>query len=629
MLETARKIAVLFDESERLRVAGLVAAAVATGLIETASVASIMPFMAVVADPTVIERNELLAALHSLVGAETLSGFLVVLGLLVLAALVVANGFIAGTIWLTQRFVWSKHHQLSTRLFSRYLHQPYTYFLARNTAHLSKNLLNEVAVVARGVLVPSLEVVVRSVVTLFLMGFLVYVDPLLALVSGVVLAAAYAALWTQVREEQGRIGREQVDTNSDRYKIAAEAFGGIKELKVLGREEKMVGRFARVSERYSGITVKHEMAARIPRYLMETVAFGGILLIVIYLLASREGIGEALPVVSAFVLAGYKLMPSLQAIFAGFTTIRFNSAALDDLHVDLTEAPVGWRAGGMPGVDARERTGRFDRPPSSPWSVVEEDAAVELPLEEELVLDAVTYRYPDSDAPALREVTVRVGRGEMVALVGPTGSGKTTLVDLILGLLDVGEGAIRVDGEPLSGERLARWRATVGYVPQEIFLSDESVTMNIALGLEPGAVDGELVRWAADVAGIRDFVEGLPRGFETVVGERGVRLSGGQRQRIGIARAIYARPRVLVLDEATSALDGETEAEVTASIRALEPRPTIVWIAHRLRTIRDCDRIYVLEEGRVVARGTYDELASSDERFRQLGRLDSNERATS
>ncbi|NIP57487.1 MAG: hypothetical protein GWM92_04730, partial [Gemmatimonadetes bacterium] len=335
MVDTLRKTLDLFSARERLVVAGIFCAALITALIETFSVASIMPFMAVVADPGIVERNALLGAFRGWVGTETPSGFLTALGLLVLAVLVLSIAVSAFTTWATMRFVWLKHHDLCARLFERYVGQPYAWFLDRNTAHLSKNLLNEASVVARGVLVPVLDSVVKAVVSAFILAFLVYIDPLLAGVTGLVLGGGYVALWSGVRGRQKRIGREQVDVNTARYRLAAEAFGGIKELKVLGRETAVADRFRGASRRYSAISTSHEMVSRLPRYVMEVVAFGGILLIVVYLLASRNGIGEVLPVLSAFAFGGYKLMPALQGVFAGLTTVRFHGASLDDLHADL------------------------------------------------------------------------------------------------------------------------------------------------------------------------------------------------------------------------------------------------------------------------------------------------------
>jgi len=663
MLETVRKLFQLFSRRERMILAGIFGVSLLNALIETFSVASIMPFMAVVADPMIVERNAALAWFHARVGAESVSGFLVFLGLVVLALLILSSAISALTTWLTMGFVWRKHDELSSRLFERYLRQPYIWFLNRNTSHLSKNLLNEALVVARGVLLPTVEIGVGGVVALFVLAFLVYVDSVLALAAGVVLGGGYLLLWTALRNHQRRVGREQVDLNTERYKVAGEAFGGIKELKALAREGSVASRYRAASRRYSEISVIRELVARLPRTVMELVAFGGILVVTVYLLASRPGIGEVLPVLSAFALGGYKLMPALQGVFAGLATVRFHAASLDDLHADLV-GPVGQIVGEEPPAPAPGAPARSAAAPSAPAppapapadSGVQAAAAARgAPVEagpagaaltgagsgagsqgddvsgppggrpeafyEVLALRDLTFTYPGAEEPTLRGVSILVRRGEVVGLVGATGSGKTTLVDLLLGLLPAPPGTLTLDGRALEGERVISWLRSVGYVPQEIFLSDESVLRNIAFGLPDEEIDPDRARRAARIARIDGFVRSLPDGYDTVVGERGVRISGGQRQRIGIARALYDDPPVLIFDEGTSALDGATEAEVTEAIRTLQPPKTVIWIAHRLRTVRESDRIYVLEDGKVLARGTYDELMRNEERFRAMARV--------
>ena len=646
---TFRQIVDLLSDEERWKVVGILVAAAGTGIIETFSVASIMPFMAVVASPGLIQENSMLAWLGAVSGTETYSGFLLVLALLVLVILLLSHAFIALTTWLVAKFVWQKHHILSRRLLTRYLAQPYPFFLGRNTSELSEHLLREIETVIRGVLNPAMDVLVKGIISVLLVGFLAYVDPLLAVVVAVVLGGAYVGIWSVVREKQGEIGTQQLDANRKRFRVATEAFQGIKELKALGRESLILERYSDESRRFARHSTQHELAARIPRNVMEVIAFGGVLLVVVYLLTARGGLGEALPVLAAFTFAGYKLMPALQGVFAGLVQVRFHAPALDAVHRDLFGEPgvilaeaeeaeaEGERRGRRAGDPRRGRAEPTphtsdSRPGSPPTSEsgpapsrrasaepLQEIAQREpLPFDEGIVLDEVAYRYDRKERPVLQGVSLRIRKGEMVGLVGATGSGKTTLVDLILGLLSPWQGRILVDGQPLTGERRLRWRRSVGYVPQEIFLGDESVAANIAFGIPPDDVDGEQVVRAAAVARIHDFIESLPEGYDTVVGERGVRLSGGQRQRIGIARALYGDPPVLVMDEGTSDLDSVTEAAVTRAIREADPRRTVIWIAHRLRTVERCDRIYLLEEGRVADSGPYEDLLRTSEQFRAM-----------
>jgi ABC-type multidrug transport system fused ATPase/permease subunit len=290
-------------------------------------------------------------------------------------------------------------------------------------------------------------------------------------------------------------------------------------------------------------------------------------------------------------------------MFASGMKLRFNRAALDELHADLTVDDLEW--------DTQAYGGKPD-----------DRAMPSLPLRGEIALKNVSFTYPNAAGPSLESVELVIRRHEVIGLVGETGAGKTTLVDLILGLLEPTAGTIEVNGEPLWGERRFFWRRSCGYIPQEIFLSDDSVRANIAFGVPEDVIDDEAVVKAAHIAQIDDFVSTLPAGYETSVGERGVRLSGGQRQRIGIARALYHDPDVLVMDEATSSLDGATEAAVMEMIHKLGRTKTLIVIAHRLSTVRACDVIYLVHKGTITASGSYDELAKTNLFFRTMAGLE-------
>jgi ABC-type multidrug transport system fused ATPase/permease subunit len=339
-----------------------------------------------------------------------------------------------------------------------------------------------------------------------------------------------------------------------------------------------------------------------PRYALETIAFSGILLIVLYSLRAGS-VNELLPVLSLYVFAGYRLMPSLNEMFSAAIHIRFNGAALDELHADLMNSDIEYDKEVMDLTKERLRT----KP---------------LPLRREIILRDVSYTYPNASIRSLESLDLKVRRHEVVGLVGQTGAGKTTLVDLILGLLEPTAGVIEVDGEALHGERRISWRRSCGYIPQSIFLTDDTIRSNIAFGVPEELVDDEAVERAASIAQIDDFILSLSEGYGTKVGERGVRLSGGERQRVGIARALYHDPDLLVMDEATSALDGATEAAVMEMIHNLGRTKTLIVIAHRLSTVRACDVIYLLHEGRIEASGTFDDLASANSYFRNMAGLE-------
>jgi ABC-type multidrug transport system fused ATPase/permease subunit len=592
----AQQLLLVLSSRHRWQVVLLLVAMVCQAAVELVGVASIAPFMSVAADPGVIHRNGVLQRLYELGGFASETAFLVALGLAVIGVIVLSSGVSAAATWAMLRYAWAVHHHLANRLLRGYLAQPYAFFVECNTANLHRNLLAEVQSVASGVLIPALTVVARSLVTLAIVVLLVAIDPLLALIVVLVLAGAYGLIYLIVRRRQGALGFARMDANRERYKVAGEAFGGIKDVKVLQREAAFASRFVPPSASFSRAMASNTAIAQLPRYLLEAVAFGGILLIVLFSLHAGLEFARILPTLSLYAFAGYRLMPTLQQIFAGVTQIRFNRAALDELSNDL------------------ERF-RDDR--------IESHLPPALPFQESIDFDAVTFRYPGASRPALDAVSLSVPLNQTIGLVGASGSGKTTLVDLLLGLYQPMSGRILVDGVELDEVRIPAWRQQVGYVPQQIFLSDDTIASNIAFGVPHQEIDVARVERAARIAHLHDFVQALPDGYETVVGERGVRLSGGQRQRIGIARALYHEPAVLVLDEATSALDGATEEAVMDAIRGLAGHKTIVLIAHRLSTVRDCDRIFLFDQGRLACHGTFDELAASSPLFRAMAKLNS------
>jgi ATP-binding cassette, subfamily B, bacterial PglK len=594
MAHVVRQIWSLCIRRERWQLGFLLILLLARAGFAMIGVVSIMPFMSVVADPDVIQRNVHIARAYDALGFTTTSSFLTALGISIVVLLAFSNAVSALGVYGTLRFSWGMHHRVCTRLMKGYLTQPYAFFVARNTAGLNKTLLSEVGSVVTGVLRPSLDLVARFLTVCAMVGLLVVVDPLLATTVTVVLGAVYGAIYFFVRGKQRGLGAAKVKANRERYKISGEAFGGIKDVKVLQRESEFLDRFKPASWKYTRAMASNAMVAQLPRYVVETLAFCGIVLLVVYYLHLDQGASQALPVISLYAFAGYRLMPELQSLFTDVATIRFNRAALDDLLEDYH----GWTEA-LPA-----------RLPDA------------LPFSRNIVVEDVVFRYANSSDAALDGVNLRIERNQTIGLVGASGSGKTTLVDLLLGLYQPERGRILIDGVPLDGPTIGAWRRRVGYVPQHIFLTDDTVAANIAFGVPKQEIDLAAVERAARIANLHEFLMTLPAGYDTTVGERGVRLSGGQRQRIGIARALYHDPAVLVMDEATSALDGATETAVMEAIQELAGQKTIILIAHRLSTVQDCDTIYLLERGRVQDRGTYDELVHRSLSFRVMAKLD-------
>lgn len=599
MLEQFRKLYQLLDGHERLRGLGLMALIFVLGLVEVLGIASIMPFMAVVADPSIIETNVYLNRLYVTVGTEDPQQFLVFLGVAVFVILVSTLSFSAMTNWAIFRFTQMCNYRLSSRLLRNYLHRPYVWFLRQHSADLGKTVLSEVTQVVNSVILPSINFVSRLVAASFLMTLIVIVDPFVALVAALIIGGSYLTIFMAVQRYLVKIGTDMYEANTTRFKIAQDSLGGIKDVKVSGLERTYAESYTRVAQRFARRQASQWIVSDIPRYVLEAVAFGGMLAALIMLLVARDGaLGQVLPLIALYAFAGYRLLPAVQQIYVNASLVKFGSRVLDRLHLEMSH-------------------------PTDPAAPAAGSTAELVPLEltRELELHRVSFTYPEAKAPALDDVSLMIAANSTVGFVGTTGAGKTTLIDIILGLLVADEGELRVDGTVVDKSNRSRWHRAVGYVPQNIFLVDDTVAANIAFGVPRDQVDLRAVEAAARAAHLHQFiVEDMQDGYATMIGERGVRLSGGQRQRLGIARALYHDPCVLVFDEATSALDNVTEAQVMQAIKELGQRKTILMIAHRLSTVRQCDRIFLLDRGRLVADGSYDALVAGNEIFRAMAR---------
>lgn len=575
-------VAGLLSRRERAHFGLLVAAVIVLAVFELSSIGAVLPFLAVAADPSTALQNHLLAAAYQAFGFRSPSGFLTALGLLAIAALVLSNAWMMLVRWAQHRFAFGRSHTIGVRLLKAYVSRPYRFFLLRNSATLGKNVLQEVEQVTQYVLMPAVSILARGVVAIAIVTFLFVFDPLLAALVTLVLGGAYGAVYWAVRRRLARTGDAQRRANQERFLSVNEAFGSIKEMKLRGHEQFFVNRFRSSSYDFARYRASMAIVGHLPRYVLEAVAFGGILLIAVILISKGGGLQSVIPVLGLYALAGYRLMPALQEVFHSFTKLRFGAAALENISRELGKE--------KPAPDHN---------------------SADLTLSRRLQLSNIVFSYPETNTNVLDGISLEIRANTTVGIVGSTGSGKSTLLDLIAGLLKPQSGEILVDGVTLSASNIKAWQRTIGYVPQEIYLSDDTVARNIAFGWED--IDMSRVAKAALLANIHTFVESqLPRGYETRVGERGVRLSGGQRQRIGIARALYNEPSLLVLDEATSALDDETEEAVLAAVASLSGTRTILLIAHRLSTLRDCDAIYTVSGGQVTFVGDYSSMRAVD-----------------
>jgi len=593
MFQVFKKLKNLLSVSEQARAFLVFLLMLGTAFLEMIGVASIMPFVAVLADPQSVEKYEYLRFAYEAMSFTDTNSFLILLGGAVLLLFVFSLALKAFTTYAVLRFSNMRAHSFSFRLLEGYLQRPYIFFLGRNTAELNKRIFSEVGEVINGALIPAMKVVSGGLVAVMISALLLAVEPLLSVLVGVVLGGAFVVVYVSTRGLLRRLGERRIYTNERRFVLASEALSGIKELKLMGREGSYLERFSQVSKSFAKDVTVSKAIGDLPHFAIQAIAFGGVLVLVLYLMGVHGGLQGALPVIALYAFAGYRLLPAFQEIFKNITQLRFYDAALDSLAEDLLTL--------------------------SETSFAQVESRSEGRLSGDINLSGIDYRYPGADGNSLSGISISVEKGTSVAFVGTTGAGKSTVVDLILGLLEPSAGCIRVGGQLLQGESLKAWQRNIGYVPQAIYLADASIAENIAFGVPSHEIDMQAVEKAAKAAHLHDFIiSELPEGYQTSTGERGVRLSGGQRQRIGIARALYHDPDVVVFDEATSALDNATEALVMQAINELRGGKTIILIAHRLSTVERCDTIFMLEHGKLCASGTYDELMLSSSAFGRL-----------
>ncbi len=588
-----RTLADLFPASERLWLVVVVSSAVVMALFEALGVASIVPFMAVVMKPESLDAYPAIGAVTAWAGVHDRRGQLVFLGIATALMVIASNGASALGLYLQQRFVARTRLRLTTTLFDGYLRLPYAFHTQRDSASLLKVIYGDAESVAR-LIGAAVQLVARSFVILALLALLLLRNPAVAMWTLAGLGGAYLFVYQFVRRKQEALGQLLSTSSASRHRASQEGLGGVKDLLVLGREDAKAQQFWEATRDVSYASAKNVLAGGLPKFLLEPIAFVGILAVALSLIIRSNGdASETIPTLALYAFVGYRLLPALQQVFTAAVDIKFTAPSLHALQAD-------WLI-----VQKADR-GQTELEPS------------DLDRRGTLTLENVCFTYPGAKSPALENVSLELRQGESIGLVGRTGSGKTTLADVVLGLYQPDSGTIRIGMSPLTPSSARAWRRRVGYVPQQVFLANASIAENIAFGLPINSIDRNAVEEAARLAQAEEFVRELPLGLDTLVGERGIRLSGGQRQRLGIARALYQNPDILVFDEATSALDGMTEDAVMDAIHALSGSRSVILIAHRLRTVEACDRIVVLEKGRVEAVGTYEELARSNTRFQLM-----------
>jgi ABC-type bacteriocin/lantibiotic exporter with double-glycine peptidase domain len=593
-----RKGWTLLDERERRRAKLVLIVVVFSAFTAALMVSSVMPFLAVLADPALIREVEAFKWSYKFGGFETDFGFLIALGVLSMVAIIVANLIQMLRLYLVTNFATMRMHTLSTRLLQIYLRHPYEYFLDAHSGELGTEILAETQQVVQNFFRPVAEAIAAGLTVIAIVTLLVSISPSVAVVSLVVAGGLYLVCYVSSRKVVRRFGDTRAAANRSRFKVANEALAGIKEVKLLGREVNYVTSYALPSFEMAKAESMAIFIGTLPQYVMQMVAFGGMIALILVLLepsALSEGntMGGLLPLLGVFAFGGQRLIPELTKLYSSITLINYGAPSVESIYKAFQSQHT------LPPLPA--------------------DDTAQMALTRSFELRDVSYAYPNTEGSSLVDVSFIIKSGEKIGIVGGSGAGKTTLADLIMGLLRPQKGQVLVDETMVAENNILSWQRSVGYVQQGIFLSDASILENIGLGISKDQIDRDRALEAGRKAQLDDFVlQNLPAGYDTLIGERGVRLSGGQRQRIGIARALYNDADLIVFDEATSALDNITEKQVMDSIAALPGNKTVVLIAHRLSTLAQCDRLIVLDKGKIVGIGTWGELRSKNPYFQKL-----------
>lgn len=584
-MSTFTKIHALLTPPERRGAMVLLALMIVGMFLETLGIGLIIPAITIMMQDDLASKYQKIEAILGFFGNPSHSELIAAAMVGLVGVYLVKNLFLAFLFWVQTRFIFDVQTNLSQRLYTIYLRQPYTFHLQRNSAQLVRNVTTEVSIFSSWVVGSAMMLIAEIMVLLGISMLLLFVEPLGALIVVVVLGGAAWGFHRMTRSRISRWGVERQLHDGLRYQHLQQGLGGAKDVKLLGRESDFLALFHEHCIKSARAWKLQTTFQNFPRLMFELLAVTGLAILVMSMLSRGRDMTSIVPTLGLFAAAAFRIMPSINRVLGSVQSLRYHLPAVTTLYEEFglaCQEPAG------------QPSGRLDA------------------FNNELRIIDLTFQYPGAPFPSLQGMSLSIKRGEYVGFIGSSGSGKSTLVDVILGLLAPTGGRVEVDGHDIQ-PALRQWQDQIGYVPQSIYLTDDTLRRNVAFGLPNGQIDDLAVTSAIKAAQLDEFVATLPQGLETVVGERGIRLSGGQRQRIGIARALYHDPPVLVLDEATSSLDSETEQGVMAAVTALQGIKTVIVVAHRLSTVENCDRLFRLEQGRVVGEGAPEEILSAQE----------------
>ena len=570
------KLNYIFDKKQKRQMVLLLIAIFMGAAAELVGVSLIMPLIQLISKPEVVSENKMISTVYNYLHMNSVTDFFIFLVVLIIIIYFLKNIYLSAMYYVQYSFIYKNQLKCAGRLIDCYLRKPYTYHLDHNTSDMIRNIMLDTDRLFQLIL-SVLNVASEGLLSLLLMIYLLVSDPIMSIALALILGVCIGLFRILTKKKVHAYGLQNQRYDGRMHQAINQALGAVKDIKILHREKYFVNSFVNCGEKKMTALIMTNFFGTVPKYLIETVCIAGIMLVLIFKLKTGTDLNDVLPQLAAFAVAAFKLLPSVGKISNYMNGITFLRPSIDLIYHDLKETED------MVGVEVRD---------ADADKYAKKNAS-------EISVENLSYRYPNTEEDVLKNVNFRIPLGSSVGLIGQSGAGKSTMADLILGILFPKEGCVKY-GRMNVHENPLRWAGKLSYIPQAIYLADESIRRNVAFGIDDDEIDEKEVWAALDEAQLSDFVRSLPDGLDTEVGERGVRLSGGQRQRIGIARALYGNPEILVLDEATSALDNETEKAVMEAIERLHGRKTLLIIAHRLTTIKNCEYVFRVENGKVI-----------------------------
>jgi ATP-binding cassette subfamily C protein len=591
MINELKKIKDILPHKDKWKLVLLFVFMVTGAVLEAFSISIVAGFVAVVADPKILFDIEIISGILDFLEIKESQDVIIYGAVFLILVFFFKNAYLVFYRYIKNRFIFNRYKNISSRLFNVYMNVPYSFHLRRNSAEIIRNVNEESRIFALNVMLPFLQIMTETVIIIAIITLLFIVEPAVTVGTIVILGGVSFLFLKATKNRMHRYGLRALEERGRSIKAVNEGVGGFKDATIMNRQKWFLGRFEKSIDLLARSHIFQQTTKQSVKPVIETIAITGVLLIALTLLMQGYSIGVLASILALFVLSLQRLLPAVNEIISSYNGLRYNIYALNPIHKDLTT------------LEKKVKNRKNN--------------AKKLELKKEITLKSVVFSYPKSEEEVLKKISLSIKKGSAIGLVGSTGSGKTTLVDIILGLLEPVKGEVLVDKRNIQ-ENTQEWQKNIGYISQSIYLSDDTIRNNIAFGIDEKEIDDEKVKKALKAAQLDEFVDRLKDRVDTFIGERGVRLSGGQRQRIGIARALYNDPEVLVMDEATSSLDNITERFVIKSIEQLKKDRTIIIIAHRLTTVKNCDKLYIIKNGQITAEGSYSELLEKSEDFKEM-----------